>query len=251
MPGTWGKWTAIHRFDPLVPTWCEPRVSQPRRVWSSCGMWALGLCLVIASDIQAEAQEPRSFAEMLLRWPKTEPKTEPETDAESETDTEAEEPEEFIETDRNSFTFAPFTPGDGRLIVESAYSYINIGQEGAKHSFPETVFRYGIGDRLELRLGYNYETGRASRVAEGDIAGNFGINAEQQILYGFKYAVTRAEPRIPPHASQCFPRAGPHAGRLGRGPDPDPARLRLGLGLAQRLDVRPGGPVRDRPRGRR
>ena len=56
------------------------------------------------------------------------------------------------------------------------------------------MFRYGIGDRLELRFGYNYEMGRASSVAEGDIAGNFGINAEQQILYGFKYAVTRQNP---------------------------------------------------------
>ena len=172
-------------------------VSRPRRVRPSLGPWTLGLCLIAALGMPAEAQEPRSFANMLLRWP------EPERDAERETDTEAEEREEFIETDRNSFTFAPITPGAGRLIVESAYSYINIGKEGAKHSFPETVFRYGIGDRLELRLGYNFETGRASEVAEGDIAGNFGINAEQQIFYGFKYAVTRQRPefRLMPHSA--------------------------------------------------
>jgi hypothetical protein len=121
---------------------------------------------------------------MLLRW--TEPEREP--------GSEGEEREEFIETDRNSFTFAPFTSGAGRLIIESAYSFINIGQEGPKHSFPETVFRYGIGDRLELRLGYNFETGRKSQQDEGDIVGNFGINAEQQIFYGFKYAVTRQQP---------------------------------------------------------
>jgi Putative MetA-pathway of phenol degradation len=151
---------------------------------------SMGLVLILAMGIPAEAQEPRSTTNMLLRWPKPEPQP----DDERETDSEAEEPEEFIETDRNSFTFAPFTPGAGRLIVESAYSYINIGQEGATHSFPETVFRYGIGDRLELRLGYNYEIGRASNVAEGDIASNFGINAEQQILYGFKYALTRQRP---------------------------------------------------------
>ena len=52
-----------------------------------------------------------------------------------------------------------------------------------------------MGDRLELRFGYNDELGRASEVAEGDIAGNFGINAEQQVLYGFKYAVTRRNAR--------------------------------------------------------
>ena len=92
---------------------------------------------------------------MFLRWPELEL----DPDAERETDSETQEREDFIETDRNSFTFAPMTPGDGRLIVESAYSFINIGNEGPKHSFPESVFRYGIGDRLELRLGYNFGDG--------------------------------------------------------------------------------------------
>ncbi len=148
----------------------------------------MGLCLIALLGAPAQAQDLSAFAYKLLDWPK------PELNDKEESENEQDEREEFIETDRNSFTFAPFTPGNGRLIIESAYSYINIGSEGPKHSFPETVFRYGIGDRLELRLGYNFETGRASRAAEGDIAGNFGINAEQQILYGFKYAVTRQSP---------------------------------------------------------
>ena len=65
------------------------------------------------------------------------------------------------------------------------------------------MFRYGIGDRFELRLGYNFETGRAKQAAEGDIEGNFGIDAEQQILYGFKYAVTRESREFPfmPHSA--------------------------------------------------
>jgi hypothetical protein len=144
-------------------------------------------------------QDLRAFANMMLRWP------EPGRDADggAETRSKAEAREDFIETDRNSFTYAPVTPGRGRLIVESAYTYINIGKEGPRHSFPESVFRYGIGDRLELRFGYNYEVGRASEVAEGDISGNFGINAEQQIFYGFKYALTRQEPenRLIPHSA--------------------------------------------------
>jgi hypothetical protein len=136
---------------------------------------------------------------MLLKWPELDREAEGEGDAQ----TEKNDREDFIETDRNSFTFAPITPGANRLIVESAYSYIKIGKEGAKHSFPESVFRYGVGDRLELRFGYNYELGRASETAEGDIAGNFGINAEQQVLYGFKYAVTRAKSRsrFTPHSA--------------------------------------------------
>jgi hypothetical protein len=136
---------------------------------------------------------------MLLRWPELES----DPDDQRENDSERESREEFIETDRNSFTFAPVTPGAGRLIIESAYSYINIGGAGPKHSFPESVFRYGVGDRLELRLGYNFETGRANRPGEGDVVGNFGINAEQQILYGLKYAVTRVLPEHPllPHSA--------------------------------------------------
>jgi hypothetical protein len=133
------------------------------------------------------------FPENLFRW--EEPVAPPET--------EAEEREEFIETDRNSFTFAPFPPGAGRLIIESAYSYINIGSEGTKHSFPESILRYGLADRLELRFGYNFETGAATESAEGDIVGNFGINAEQQVLYGFKYQLSRQRPESPlrPHSA--------------------------------------------------
>jgi hypothetical protein len=160
-------------------------------------LWTLAFCLTAAASTTAEAQESRPFANRLLQWP------EPAREAEGDAESEGEEREEFIETDRNSFTFAPFTPGRNRLIVESAYSYIKIGSEGAKHSFPESVFRYGVGDRLELRFGYNYELGRASEVAEGDIAGNFGINAEQQVLYGFKYAVMRQGSgfRLTPHSA--------------------------------------------------
>jgi hypothetical protein len=146
----------------------------------------LGLCLVAGITPISLAQEAIRFPANLFRW------SEPERPAQSDAETR----EEFIETDRNSFTFATVTPGAGRLIMESAYSFIHIGREGDKHSFPETVFRYGIGDRLELRLGYNFETGRASEVAEGDITANFGINAEQQVLYGFKYAVTRQVPEF-------------------------------------------------------
>lgn len=153
----------------------------------------LVLCLVSIPGAPVRAQEERTLADRLLRWEP--PENAPET--------AGDEHEEFIETDRNSFTFAPFTPRANRLILESAYSYINIGSEGVKHSFPESVLRYGVGDRLELRLGYNFETGPESEVAEAELAVNFGINAEQQVFYGFKYAVTRQRPdfRLLPHSA--------------------------------------------------
>jgi hypothetical protein len=142
------------------------------------------LALFLGLGTPCVAQQPRSFAERFLNWSES-------GAAGREDESEADRREEFVETDRNSFTFAPFTPGRGRLIAESAYSYLNFGGEGAKHSFPEGIVRYGVGDRLELRLGYNFETGAERAEGEGELAGNFGINAEQQALYGFKYALTR------------------------------------------------------------
>ena len=106
-------------------------------------------------------------------------------------ESESQENEEFIETDRNSFTFARMTAGADRLIVESSYSFIDLHREKMKNSFPELLMRYGIGDRFELRLGWNYETGRERKPDAGNIAGFFGANAEQQLFYGFKAALTR------------------------------------------------------------
>jgi hypothetical protein len=62
------------------------------------------------------------------------------------------ENDDFIETDRNSFTFARQTPGANRLIVESSYSFLDLSGEKIKNSFPELLLRYGIGERFELRL---------------------------------------------------------------------------------------------------
>jgi hypothetical protein len=116
---------------------------------------------------------------------------------ESSEDKEKDENEDFIETDRNSFTFARVTAGANRLIVESSFSYINITGEKISYSFPETLLRYGIGDRFELRLGWNYETGHHRVPGEGDIGGFFAANAEQQLYYGFKAVVTRQSNWVP------------------------------------------------------
>jgi hypothetical protein len=170
-----------------------PRGHDLRGIGAGVVLGVLALALLFGSGSPAWGQEGRSLADVLLRW-----------DAPEGGDGAAsEEREEFIETDRNSFTFAPFPPGAGRLVVESAYSFLDIGDEGVKHSFPEAILRYGIGDRFELRLGYNIETGPESESAEGDIAGNFGINAEQQVLYGFKYQISRQRAgfRLMPHSA--------------------------------------------------
>src|SRR5262245_20128568 len=52
--------------------------------------------------------------------------------------------EDHIETDRDSFTPSTKTAGQGRLIVETGYSFIDNRNSSVNHSFPELVLRYGI-----------------------------------------------------------------------------------------------------------
>ena len=102
---------------------------------------------------------------------------------------------------------------------------------------------YGIGDRFELRLGWNYETGRERLPGAGDIAGFFGANAEQQMYYGFKGVVTKQSGWMPGSAVLVqghTPTGGPQSVTQLR------AWLRSGLGTSQSLGIRCGTAVRDR-----
>lgn len=105
---------------------------------------------------------------------------------------------EHIETDRDSFTPATSTAAQGRLIVESAYSFIDNIDVLETHSFPELINRYGVNDWLELRLGANYEVGgESSSVSSG--SGGLGelesaeIESEAKVTYGAKAMLTRQE----------------------------------------------------------
>lgn len=98
--------------------------------------------------------------------------------------------ERMIETDRNSFTFTPLTVDPNRLIAEVSYTYFEVAAADPKHSFPEYLMRYGLSKRVELRFGWNYETGGSEDPAVGDIANFFGADMEQQVLYGAKVSLT-------------------------------------------------------------
>jgi hypothetical protein len=102
---------------------------------------------------------------------------------------------EHIETDRDSFTPATTVAGPGRLILESAYSFVDNRDAAETHSFPELIGRYGVGDWLELRLGANYEVGGESNSISGS-SGDVGdlepgeLETEAKVFYGFKAALT-------------------------------------------------------------
>ncbi|MCA9236096.1 MAG: transporter [Planctomycetales bacterium] len=103
--------------------------------------------------------------------------------------------QDHIETDRDSFTPATTTAGPRRLILESAYSFIDNRHVADTHSFPELIGRYGVNEWLELRLGSNYEVGgEANSISgaggeTGDLEGG-GLETEAKVFYGLKAAVT-------------------------------------------------------------
>jgi hypothetical protein len=102
-----------------------------------------------------------------------------------------------IETDRDSFTPATTTAGRGRLIVESAYSFIDNRRVKETHSVPELILRYGLTERVELRLGWNYEVGGAGGEvtgtggsAAGEILAGQPVRREYTLSYGAKVRVS-------------------------------------------------------------
>lgn len=110
-------------------------------------------------------------------------------------ESESEERDE-IETDRDSFTPATTTAGQGRWIIESAWSFIDNRNVPETNSFPELVTRYGVNDWLELRLGWNYEVGGAANDistggADPEVPTENAIERESQLSYGLKASLTR------------------------------------------------------------
>jgi hypothetical protein len=106
-----------------------------------------------------------------------------------------------IETDRDSFTPAVTTAGRGRLIVESAYSFLDNRGTPETHSFPELLFRYGITDRIELRFGWNYEVGGGGNVVTS-LEGSQGpdtpkLERDSRVYYGFKARVNEQQNWLP------------------------------------------------------
>jgi len=119
-----------------------------------------------------------------------------------EADRRAEQPTE-IETDRDSFTAAVSTAGRGRLIFESAYSFLDNRSTKETHGLPEVLLRYGLTERLELRLGGNYEVGGAGNDVSGgagageELSGGGKLERATGVSYGVKYRVTEQDEWIP------------------------------------------------------
>ena len=109
---------------------------------------------------------------------------------------------EELETDRDSFTFAPTTTGADTSILEASYSFIDNRLGPESHSFPEVLVRRGLGDRVEARLGFNYEAGGPGTVSGSEFGGeDIETEEESRILYGAKVETTDQEGWLPRSAA--------------------------------------------------
>lgn len=105
---------------------------------------------------------------------------------------------EELETDRDSFTFAPTTAGPASSILEASYSFIDNRLGPEAHSFPELLLRRGIGERFEARLGFNYEAGGPGTVSGSEFGGeDVETEEEGRMLYGAKLETTDQEGWLP------------------------------------------------------
>jgi hypothetical protein len=118
------------------------------------------------------------------------------------TPAELEPEEDEIVTDRDSFTPSAQTANKGRTIFEASYSFIDNRESYETHSFPEILWRYGLNEKWELRLGWNYEIGAENSIVSGNgTIAEFGPESEiersSRLLFGVKRSVTRQEGIIP------------------------------------------------------
>lgn len=109
---------------------------------------------------------------------------------------------EELETDRDSFTFAPTTTGADTSILEASYSCIDNRTGPDSHSFPEVLVRRGIGERIEARLGFNYEAGGPGTVSGSELGGeDIETEEESRVLYGAKVETSEQDGWLPRSAA--------------------------------------------------
>ena len=106
--------------------------------------------------------------------------------------------EEPIETDRPDFTETSSSVGRGRLQVESGYLYVHDRSAGVtsdQHFLPESLLRYGLSDKVELRL--EWEGYLFSRQSDHSKGLNWTEDGGTDLVVGFKTELTKQRKWIP------------------------------------------------------
>lgn len=135
-----------------------------------------------------------SLLARLLNWPEADKKKD-EPGGDNENGSDSAEKEEPLESDRPDFTDSPATVGRGRVQIESGYQFTSgIGGDRthSAHDLPELLIRYGLAERLELRVAWNpgfVFDRQFDPVAGRTVIDNGGTDME----LGFKYALTKQD----------------------------------------------------------
>jgi len=108
-------------------------------------------------------------------------------------------------TDRDAFTPNVETVAAGHWLGELSYVYIDNVTGAPTNNFPEILLRRGMGERFELRLGFNYGVGSqgnvVTNVEAGEGAAEGGTVRESSLLYGFKIDLVKQRGWLP---QSCF-----------------------------------------------
>ncbi len=107
-----------------------------------------------------------------------------------------------LETDRETFTPATSTVGKDIWVAEWSYSFIqNRGEIVDTDSYPELLIRWGLSDRIELRVGWNYEIGGGGNVVSAmessEGLGGTLVSEESHVMYGLKGMLSEQQGWIP------------------------------------------------------
>jgi Putative MetA-pathway of phenol degradation len=139
------------------------------------------------SDQPTASPQGNSLLARLLNWPE---KKKP-----AEGEAEEAEKEEPLESDRPDFTDSPATVGRGRLQFEGGYQFTHgVASDSTHntHDLPELLVRYGVAERLELRIAWDpgFVFDRQADPNSGRIVTD---NGGSDMELGFKYALSKQD----------------------------------------------------------
>ena len=142
--------------------------------------------------------ERGSLFRSLLTWPEEKSPTKNEgTENKDETNNEREE--EPLESDRPDFSECSTTVGFRRLQIESGYAYTHAiagDPTHNTHDLPELLMRYGVAERLELRLAWD-EGMVFDRFMDHNSGRIVNESGSTDLEMGFKYAISKQDKWLP------------------------------------------------------
>ena len=131
----------------------------------------------------------------LLTWPKNEGDKEKEGEENKDEGNNDEEKEEPLESDRPDFTDSRTTVGYQRFQIESGYTYTHAiagDPTHNAHDLPELLVRYGVAERLELRVAWD-EGMVFDRYTDRNSGHVITENGSTDLEFGFKYAISKQD----------------------------------------------------------